>query len=170
VLGGAAIVILAVMVVAQMLGRLFDGTPAAVVQPSEVKIKFVSAPPGAEVRLAGTGELLGVTPFIWSFPRDARAVTVEIAKPGFAAVTQGVTLVGDDAVAVVLTPAVIVTPAAPPLAAPPLAVPPLAVPSGSPAGPKSDRPHTAVPAKRTAPPPLGQPMDRNGTMDVFKEQ
>jgi hypothetical protein len=164
-LGGAAVVALAGAIVAQRLGRLFGVTPEAAVQPSEVKIKFVSAPPGAEVRLAGTGELIGVTPFIWSFPHGERAVTVELAKPGFATVTQRIPLAGDDAVAVVLTPAVVVTPAALAPAAPPPAAPP-----DSPAAPDPDRPHSAVPAKRAAPQPLDRPMDRNGTMDIFKKQ
>jgi hypothetical protein len=161
VLGGAVVVALAGVTVAFDLGRPLDATLAPAAQPSEVKIKFVSAPPGAEVRRAGTSEPLGVTPFTRSFPRSERAATFELAKPGFTTVTQDISLAGDDAVAVALTP----------VSAPAPSVPALrAAPPAPPAAPRSDRPHNAVPAKPTAQPPSDRPPDRNGTMDVFKRE
>jgi hypothetical protein len=161
VLGGAVVVALAGVTATFDLGRPLDATPAPAAEPSEVKIKFVSAPPGAEVRLAGTSDLLGVTPFTRSFPRSERTATFELAKPGFATVTQDIRLAGDDAIAVALTPVSAIAPALPLFPA---------APPAPPAAPKPDRPHNAVPAKRTEPPPSDRPPDRNGTMDVFKRE
>jgi len=174
-LGGALAVALVGVAVALELHQPFDALPAA--ESAEVKIKLVSAPPGAEVRLVGTNSLLGVTPLLQTFPRSEHPATVELARPGFATVTQVIPLTGDDAVAVALTP----VPAAPPAPAPvapapavpavPAAPAARAAPAGPPvprAAPSPERQVPAAPAKRTAPPPSDPPLDRNGTMDVFK--
>jgi serine/threonine-protein kinase len=137
-----------------------DSEGALPVAPREVRIKFVSAPPGATVRIAGSPEPLGITPFSGSFPRSERSVTFELTLPGFIAIAQDMTLANDDALAAALTP----MPAAAselPSALP--GAPPPAPPPGAPD--KSDRRRT-VPIKRAAPPL--RPIDRNGTLDVFK--
>jgi hypothetical protein len=177
-LGGAVAIALAGVAVALELHRPFDARPAA--ESAEVKIKLVSAPPGAEVRLVGTNALLGVTPLLQTFPRSEHPATIELARPGFATVTQVIPLTGDDAVAVALTPVPAAPPAPDPVAPAPAAPAPVpvvpapaapAVPAGPPvprAAPSPDRQVPAAPAKRTAPPPSDPPLDRNGTMDVFK--
>jgi hypothetical protein len=152
VVGGGLAVALAGVFVVLELGRAFDAAPASVEQPPTVKIKFVSAPPGAEVRLAGTSEVLGITPFARSFPRSERAATFELAKPGFATVTQEIPLAGDDAVAVALTPAV---PGEPPLR--PEA--PAAPAASDPDPPPGVRPATHL---------VSPPADRHGRMDVIE--
>jgi hypothetical protein len=116
------------------------------------------------VRLAGTSELLGVTPFTRSFPRASRTASFEFALPGFATVTQDIGLAADDAFAVALTP-VAEPGVALPVPAAPLALPPDAAPA---AAPKRNRPHGTAAAKPTSPPASDQPLDRNGTIDVFK--
>jgi len=137
--------------------------PAGVsaVQPREIKIKFVSAPPGATVRMIGSDEQLGVTPFTHSFPHSPHVVTFEFVKPGFATVTQDITLAADDALAAALTPA---EPPSPPL---PAAAPP-SPPVTPPPAAKPDVPRRPAPARRPPPPSPERPVDRNGTLDVFK--
>jgi hypothetical protein len=135
--------------------------------PAEIEIKFVSAPPGATVRMAGTAEPLGTTPFSQRFPRNARTVSFEFVRPGFAPVTQDITLASDDALAVALTPT-----AEPPLptAEPPLptAEPPL--PTAEPPLPTAEPVRKRPPAKRPSPPARERPLDRNGTLDVFENK
>jgi hypothetical protein len=158
---GVLVAALAGVFAAFELGRPLDMAPTPAVgpsQPSEVKIKFASAPAGAEVRLVGTTELLGVTPFTRSFPRGARTASFEFVKPGFATVTQEIGLAVDDAFAVALAPV-----AEPPVAPPVPAVLPAPAPT-----PKRNRPHGTISAKPSAPRASDQPLDRNGTIDVFK--
>jgi serine/threonine protein kinase len=142
-----------------------SGATSPPARAAEVQIKFVSAPPGATVRLVGANEPLGVTPFARRFPRGERAMTVEFAKPGFATLTQDITLAGDDAIATALTPLVAAPP--PPAAASPPSAPGAALP----VQPNHPEPiHKRAPAKRTPPPPSERPLDRNGTLDVFEKK
>jgi hypothetical protein len=138
--------------------------PAPAAPASEIKIKFVSAPPGAMVRMIGTGETLGVTPFTRSFARSDRSVTFEFAKSGFAAVTQDITLATDDAVAATLAQEVGAPPREP--RPPAAAAPPPAPPTAA----KQDRPRGVVPARPSPPPPSDRPVDRNATIDVFQRK
>jgi hypothetical protein len=85
-------------------------TPAPAPAPSEpappvraeVKIKFASAPSGARVRLAGSTEVIGTTPFTKTFPREARLQKFEIEMPGYMTVAEEITLDEDGAVATAL--------------------------------------------------------------------
>jgi len=124
--------------------------PAA--QLAEIRIKFVSAPSGATVRLVATGETLGITPFTQSFPRSDHSARFEFSRVGFATVVQDLTLVTDDALAATLAPIAAVAP------------------TPAPAAPIPDPPRKAVSAKRPSPPAPDRPVDRNGTLDVFKQK
>jgi eukaryotic-like serine/threonine-protein kinase len=158
VVAGVAVVALAGAILAFARQRQPGAPPAP---PPEIVIKFVSAPPGAAVRLAGTSEPLGVTPFTRSFPRSDRPASFAFEKPGFAAVTQDVPLRTDDAVAVALTPTIMAAPAGPAAVVPP------PVPDPSPKA-TPERPHNAAPVKHPSRPRSDPPLDRNGTLDVFK--
>jgi serine/threonine protein kinase len=57
--------------------------PVEPAQPGEVMLTFESEPPGAEARLAGQREPLGVTPFRRAFPRGDADVAVELTRPGY---------------------------------------------------------------------------------------
>jgi serine/threonine-protein kinase len=179
-LGAGLTAALAGVFVVFHLGSPLPATPAA--QPPEVKLKFVSAPEGAEVRIAGSRELLGVTPFTRSFPRSERAAEFELLKPGFATVTQVVSLTGDDAVAVALSPVIAAPPApqspvAPPAVTPqsPVAPPAVAPPAVAPPGPvappvvadppKPERPHPAAPPTRAAPPSSDRSLEQSDTVE-----
>jgi hypothetical protein len=109
-------------------------------EPKEVKIKFVSAPPGATVRIAGTHEDVCTTPCAKTFPRGKLAIAFELSKDGFTTATATTNLANDDAIAISLNPA-------------PVAVSPVAKP--------------ATPTKPDPNPATGATVDRNGTMDVF---
>jgi serine/threonine-protein kinase len=160
-IGGLAVVVAAAFVIYELRGEgdavvVPAAPPAAAV--AEVKIKFVSAPPGATVRLVdAAGGALGVTPFTQSFPRSARSLRIEFSKPGFTTIVEDLALVADDALAAALAPLASDPPAPPlPTVAP---VPPTPVPARRP-----------VPIKRTSPPEPERPVDRNGTLDVFKRK
>ena len=130
-------------------------TPSAVVQPearpAEVRIKFVSAPPGATVRIAGTPEDLGITPFTKTFPRGSLSLAFQFSKPGYTTSTETITLQNDDALATSLSLEPVAVRPEPPIVNPP-------------------RKATGGGTVRTTRPDSGsatKPIDRNGTMDVF---
>jgi serine/threonine protein kinase len=117
VLVAAAAVLALVILRARDAGSARDAAPvapppAAVAPPvaseppaapaREVKIKFASAPSGALVRLAGSSEVIGTTPFSKSFPREAKLVTFEIEKSGYMIVSEEITLDEDGAIAAAL--------------------------------------------------------------------
>ncbi len=47
-----------------------------------ITLKFESTPPGAQTRRAGTGDLLGLTPFFQSFSANGAGATFEMTLPG----------------------------------------------------------------------------------------
>ena len=51
--------------------------------PALVTISIDSEPPGAQARLVGSDEVLGVTPFVHQFPKDDRLVDVELRARGY---------------------------------------------------------------------------------------
>jgi serine/threonine-protein kinase len=53
--------------------------PAPAPLPAEVEVRFLSSPPGAEVRRQGATELLGTTPFTLTLPRADASQTFEFA-------------------------------------------------------------------------------------------
>jgi hypothetical protein len=169
------------------LRRDLVGQPPAA-HPAQIRVKFVSAPSGATVRVRGSGEVLGVTPFTWTVAASDQPAIVEFAKPGFALQTQILALVGDDAVAVALAPE---TPAAPAPSAEPPPLPAVAPAPGAdaapappgpaaPTAPIHSKPERSRPPRRPAAAPerpadegrepTSKPpgLDRNGTLDVFK--
>jgi hypothetical protein len=155
-LGALAVVIAAGFVVYE--ARPEGGSPAAppaarVTEPAEIRIKFVSAPPGATVRRVDTGKTLGVTPFTQAFPRSDQTARFEFALPGFAPVAQDLALSADDALAAALTA---------------IPEPPAAPSSPAPAAAAAPEPARKPAAVRHPAPPTERPVDRNGTLDVFK--
>ena len=58
-------------------------TPVPPPVPSDVAIRIVSIPPGAELTEQATGDVLGQTPFQKLFARDRRQLTVRVSKPGY---------------------------------------------------------------------------------------
>ncbi len=172
---GAIGIALAAAVVVVVVVRRAAG-PAEVAPRSsyaEVKLRFVSAPPGATVRQRGVREPLGVTPFTWRARRGEDAMTFELSKPGFAPVTEVVIPVADDAIAVVLVPLSAApataggAPAAPP--PPPADLAPESVPIVTPPRPpgRTDRPRGVPPARRPPAPSADRSLDRDATLDVF---
>ena len=160
-IGGLAVVVAAAFVLYELRGD-GDAMVAPAAPPAaalaEVKIKFVSAPPGATVRLVdAAGAPLGVTPFTQSFPRSARSLRIEFSKPGFTTIVEDLALVADDALAAALAP-LASDPPAPPL------------PTVAPASPTPVPARRPVPIKRASPPEAERPVDRNGTLDVFKRK
>jgi serine/threonine-protein kinase len=81
------------------------GTGTGARPPSLATVAFESEPAGAEVRLANTGELLGVTPFRRAFARgaDVPEPVVEIAHEGFVPARATVPTAEGATVRVVLT-------------------------------------------------------------------
>lgn len=138
-----------------------DRVVRAAAPPTEVTIKFVSAPPGATVRIYGQTEALGVTPFVQSFRRGGQAVMVEFDKPGYVPISEVVTLGADDALAATLTP--LAVPPPPPLASP---LPSTGEPPARQAAQKPERPRRGG-GKPVSPP--NPTLDRNGTLDIFKK-
>ncbi|MDB4956024.1 MAG: hypothetical protein JWO36_3593, partial [Myxococcales bacterium] len=163
----AVIAILAVLAFGRADHRVTPVAPeapgkgnAAPAPLNEVKIKFVSAPPGATVRIAGTSDPIGITPFTKSFPRSDLSMKFQFEKPGYTSATGDVSLASDDALPVVMTATNVATPSVatqPGVAAQPTAATqPIAKPTAHP------------PTSATKPAPLAEhPLDRNGTMDVF---
>jgi serine/threonine-protein kinase len=85
--------------------------PAAVAAPSAappafVTLAFDSEPPGAEVRRAADGALLGVTPFRHAFVRGGEPVRVEFARSGYESVSVEVSTAAPRTVSARLSPAV----------------------------------------------------------------
>ena len=169
ILGGAVVIAIGITIALIAAIMSHGGTPVPVVnppepaiveppRPSEVRIKFVSAPLGATVRIAGTNEALGVTPFSKSFPRGNLSLAFQFEKAGFTTVSETITLEHDDALAASL----VAEPVGEPVAVRPEPV----------AEPVAVRPEPAVgkppvkPAIKTDT-PAAKPLDRNGTMDVF---
>ena len=154
-IGALAVVTAAGFVVRELREPVAPAVVAPALAPgapvAEIKIKFVSAPSGATVRLVSTGELLGITPFTQSFPRSDRAARFEFSRAGFVTVVQDLALVTDDALAATLAP---------------LAPQPTAAVAPTPDPPRP----RAVPPKRAPPPAPERPVDRNGTLDVFKQK
>jgi eukaryotic-like serine/threonine-protein kinase len=111
--------------------------PAPPAPPPPVTIRFTSTPAGAEVRLAGTTEVLGTTPCSVQLPRADRMATFDVSKPGYESVAQELGLAADGTVITALV--------AKPVAA------------AKPDKPKSVKPKPVKP----------KPVDRGGTMDVF---
>jgi serine/threonine-protein kinase len=64
-------------------------------KPEKITLKFESTPSGAETRRAGTGDLLGLTPFFQSFSADGAGVTFEMTLPGHQPRRFDVTLTAD---------------------------------------------------------------------------
>jgi hypothetical protein len=77
--------------------------PAPPPAKTEVTIRFSSSPDGAQVRIPGKKRLLGVTPFVASFPRVEGAQAFEFSKRGYATVTGHVALDVDSALTVALS-------------------------------------------------------------------
>lgn len=72
--------------------------------PDDVAIQFRSTPSGAAVRVTGTNEVLGVTPFAYHVKREneVRSFTFDLAA--YTTSTQDVAISSDGAIAVVFTP------------------------------------------------------------------
>jgi hypothetical protein len=51
--------------------------------PSDVVIRIISIPPGAELTDRATGDVIGQTPFQELLPRDRKQLTVRVSKPGY---------------------------------------------------------------------------------------
>jgi len=117
--------------------------------PREVVIEVRSTPPGATVRVADSGEVLGATPLTRHFARADGSVTVELEAAGFAKGTQTIALSRDATIAVALAP-----------------LPP--VPSaGKPAA--TTPPHVTTKAPARVRSRTDRNVDRGGTMNVFDE-
>lgn len=62
------------------------GAPAAAAAPRapvrDVTLVFESEPPGAEARLQGRSGLVGITPFVQSFPRSAQPLVIDVKLAG----------------------------------------------------------------------------------------
>ena len=105
----------------------------------EVAIQFRSTPSGATVRLTGTNEVLGVTPFAYRFKRESAVRTFQFELAAYMPSTQEVAVSSDGAIAVALAPARL-----------------------APARPHATHKRTA------ASPPVKAHVDRNSTMKVFE--
>jgi len=125
--------------------------PPPVAQPSLIKLRFTSSPPGAEVRIVGELEPLGATPFTATFPRAEGATrTFEFRKDGYTEVREEISLDSDGTFAAALSEV-----------PRPVAARPQAPRPGNQPKPTSAK----RPAKRPAKAP--SQLDRGGTMDVF---
>jgi serine/threonine protein kinase len=106
--------------------------------PSVVKLTFSSTPAGAVVRVAGTGDVLGTTPFAIERPRTKGVLAVEVSLAKHQTVAQEIGLDVDGTLAAAL----------PAVAAPAVIV-------------------KQPPATKTPPATGTKPLDKGGTMDVF---
>jgi serine/threonine protein kinase len=84
--------------------RPVAAAPSTPVVP-RITIKFASAPSRAVVKLEGSSEVLGTTPFAHSFPRSDRTLTFVFETPGHMPVVEQAKLDGDSAIAAALPPA-----------------------------------------------------------------
>ncbi len=99
--GVAVLAVIVVMMTRSPTDAPRPSTPTTAA-PATITVRFASAPSHATVRIAGTKEVLGTTPFTASFPRGDRTVTFEFAKPGHMEVAEQARLDADGAVAVAL--------------------------------------------------------------------
>jgi eukaryotic-like serine/threonine-protein kinase len=82
-----------------------SGMPALPTAAADlVTIAVESEPAGAEARLAGSGELLGLTPFRRAFPRKNQDLLVELKHTGFEPVSVVVSIASDRIVNATLAP------------------------------------------------------------------
>jgi serine/threonine protein kinase len=72
--------------------------------PNDVAIEFRSMPAGAAVRVAGTDQLLGTTPFTYRFKREAAVRRFEFELATYVSATQEIAVTKDGAIAVALSP------------------------------------------------------------------
>ncbi|MBK7861370.1 MAG: serine/threonine protein kinase [Archangiaceae bacterium] len=86
----------------------------AVVAPAvpKVTLALTTVPAGARVLSAGTGELLGVSPWVATFPREAATLKLRIEAPGYEPVLREVGLGADASLELALKPLKVARPAA----------------------------------------------------------
>ena len=79
-------------------------TPTMPAPPTEVAIEFHSTPAGATVRVAGTDQLLGTTPFTYRFKREDAVRRFDFELATYVSATQEIAVTKDGAIAVALSP------------------------------------------------------------------
>jgi hypothetical protein len=147
--------------------------PKPVEAPTKVTIRVASSPAGATVRVEGSNDVLGTTPFSTTFDKAPdRSLVLTFEKDGFVTMTERIELASDGVISTAMTtappkpkvdpkrvePARTIAAKKPPKVEAPKADPP----------PKSDPPPKVVePTPKKTDPPKAPPPDRRGTMDVF---
>jgi serine/threonine protein kinase len=78
--------------------------PTTPTPPADIAIEFRSMPTGAAVRVTGTDQLLGTTPFTHRFKREDAVRTFDFELATYAPATQEIAVTNDGAIAVALSP------------------------------------------------------------------
>ena len=94
-------------------GSVAERAPVVAAVPSDVVLRIVSTPAGAELSDGATGDVLGQTPFEGRFARDRKLLTVRLRKAGYRNKDLQLTLDQDRDLKVVLRKSAGEKPAAP---------------------------------------------------------